>query len=449
MVNLTITPKQVEILKALENKIHTEVFAGGAAGGSKSFTGCLWQVSRRLKYPNSRGFLARARLKDLKVSTLLTFFEVCRMLGLEIGKDYTYNAQSGVIKFSNGSEEYLKDLFLYPSDPEFVGLGSTEYTDGFIDEMGEITNQAYEIIKSRIRFKLDEFGLIPKVFMGSNPCKTFVYPEFYKKWRDGELEPYKCYIPASVYDNPFISDHYIENLKKLGKVNRERLLNGNWEYDNDPSKLFDYDKIIDIFTNEYVAKPREQMYISCDVARFGADKTVIAIWRGLYIVSLRSYPKTSGPQVQTLLLGLSEQYKVPRSNIVIDDDGVGGMGVVDWLPGCKPFINNSSPKETEGSKKRHNYKNLKTQCYFKLAELVKNGDVGCYSDVPDEFRLLLIEDLEQVAQKDIDLDEKKIQLVSKEEIKLLLRGRSPDYADALCMRMLFELTQFYRPYLAK
>ncbi|KKL77143.1 hypothetical protein LCGC14_2037800, partial [marine sediment metagenome] len=264
-----ISPKQTEILKVLDDNIHTEIFMGGAAGGSKSFTGCLWQIMRRLKYPGSRGFLARARLKNLKESTLLTFFEVCGKLGLKLNRDYTYNFIMGVIRFKNGSEEYLKDLFFYPSDPEFVSLGSTEYTDGFIDEMAEITEQAYQIIRSRMRFKLDEFGLIPKIAMGSNPCKTFIYKDFYRKWNDGKLEPYKAYIQALVYDNPFISDHYIENLKKLDPINKARLLNGNWEYDDDPTKIFDYDKIIDMFTLD---AERGDKYCIVDQAGFGRDR---------------------------------------------------------------------------------------------------------------------------------------------------------------------------------
>jgi len=445
VVNLKISPKQKEILKVLENTENTEVFAGGAAGGSKSFTGCLWQVKRRIQYPGSRGFLARARLKSLKESTLLTFFEVCTKLGLKHDVHYKYNAQTGVIKFWNGSEEYLRDLFLYPSDPEFVSLGSTEYTDGFIDEMGEITEQAYQIMRSRIRFKLDEYKLVPKLFMGSNPCKTFVYREFYKKWRDGALEPFKAYIPASVYDNPFISDHYIENLKKLDTVNRERLLNGNWEYDDDPAKLFEYDRIIDIFTNDYVEAPREKMYISCDVARFGGDKTVIMIWRGLMIMKIIEKDKSSVKEVVDELKKQSFMWKVPASNIIIDEDGVGG-GVVDFIPNVKGFVNNSAPKETKGSKKIHNYANLKTQCYFKLAEYVNDSKIGCY-DLPESIKNGIIEDLEQVAQKDIDKDENKIRLIGKEEIKEKL-GRSPDYGDAFMMRMYFELSSNYKPYIS-
>ena len=120
--SLVISPKQTEILKVLDDDVHTEIFMGGAAGGSKSFTGCLWQIKRRLTYPGSRGFLARARLKNLKESTLLTFFEVCGKLGLKLNRDYTYNFIMGVIRFKNGSEEYLRDLFFYPSDPEYVNF---------------------------------------------------------------------------------------------------------------------------------------------------------------------------------------------------------------------------------------------------------------------------------------------------------------------------------------
>ena len=335
------------------------------------------------------------------------------------------------------------DLFLYPSDPEFVSLGSTEYTDGFIDEMGDITEQAYNIIKSRIRYKLDNFNLIPKVFMASNPCKTFVYREFYKKWANNQLEPYKAYIPAKVYDNPFISEHYIENLKKLDKVNRERLLNGNWEYDDDPSKLFDYDKILDIFTNDFNLPTKHENYISCDVARFGSDLTAIIIWNGLFMAKIVTFKKSSTTQVAEALQILAHEYKVPRSNIIIDEDGVGG-GVLDQLPGAKGFVANKQP--ISKNMKYRNYSNLKTECYFKLAEMVNESKIGCYKDIPHQIKNLIIEDLEQVAQKDIDKDMQTIKLVNKEEIKENL-GRSPDCGDALMMRMYFELSTGYKPYI--
>jgi len=433
---ITLSQKQSDILNTLDDDEHTEIFMGGAAGGSKSFTGCYWQIKRRLKYKGSRGFLARARLKDLKASTLLTFFEVASKMGLQMGIDYNYNAQASYITFSNGSEEYLKDLFLYPSDPEFVSLGSTEYTDGFIDEMGDITEQAYQIIRSRMRFKLDEFGLIPKIGMGSNPCKTFIYRDFYKKWRDDELEPFKAYVPASVYDNPFISVHYIENLKKLDKKNRERLLNGNWEYDDDPTKIFEYDCIIDLFTNE--AK-RGKKYCIVDQSGFGRDSCMVSIWDGLFITELLQFEEgLSSSQLDEILTSR----KIPRSCCLVDEIGV-GFGLKKEMPEIVGFVANAAPlkkkKQNSDEEGLDNYRNLRSQCWFELANHVNSGMIGIYRDIPVNIKELIIEDLEVMKQMDSDKDAKMRVITKKELHDSAALSRSTDAGDVMMMRMYFEI----------
>ena len=433
---IILSEKQREILDVLDDEDHTEIFMGGAAGGAKSFTGCYWQIKRRLKYPGSRGFLARARLKSLKESTLLTFFAVCRMLGLKQNVDFTYNAISGLIKFKNGSEEYLRDLFLYPSDPDFVSLGSTEYTDGFIDEMAEITEQAYQIIRSRMRYKLDEFDLIPKIAMGSNPCKTFIYKEFYKKWRDNKLEGYKAYIRADVYDNPFMTEKYIENLKKLDPKNRARLLEGNWEYDDDPSKLFDYDKIIDLFTND---AERGNKYCIVDQAGFGRDNCIVSFWDGLFITEIIRLDNISSSELDKMLT----DRKIPRSQCLVDEVGV-GFGLVKELDGVVGFVANASPlkklkKETPEDKVLHNYKNLRSQCWFVLADYVNGGRIGIYRDLDIDIKNLLIEDLEAMKYMDEDKDT-TLRVISKQELKDTgALNRSTDVGDILMMRMYFEI----------
>ena len=63
-------------------------------------------------YPGSRWLLGRAKLKALKETTLNTFFELSSKLG--ISDQWTFNSQSNVITFDNGSEIILKDLFHYP-----------------------------------------------------------------------------------------------------------------------------------------------------------------------------------------------------------------------------------------------------------------------------------------------------------------------------------------------
>jgi len=426
---MKLTVKQTIALDYLEDNITNEVLFGGGAGGGKTALGCYFQIKRRLKYPETRGLIGRAVLKTLKETTLVSFFQVAKIQGLLAGQHYRYNGQSNQIEFFNGSVILLKDLFQYPSDPNFDELGSLEITDSFIDEANQVTDKAKNIVKSRIRFRLDDYNLIPKQLYTCNPAKNWTYSEFYKPDRDGELEPNKKFIQSLVDDNPFISKHYKQNLLTLDKESKERLLFGNWEYLSDPSSLIDYDKIINSFSNTFVASGSP--YITCDVARFGNDSTVIGVWSG-YRVKVYRYSKKSIVEVANIVRQLMAENSVPISNVLLDEDGVGG-GAVDILA-CKGFVNNSSPLENPISRTKDNFDNLKSQCYFKLAEKINSDEI--FIDCPSTFKQLITEELEQVKQKSVDNDAKK-GIIPKDKVKEKI-GRSPDFSDMLAMRMWFE-----------
>lgn len=379
--------------------------------------------------------MARSVLKSLKTSTLLTFFEICRKWKLKKEVDYDYKAHEGLIKWANGSGIYLKELFAWPSDPEFDNLGSTEYTGGFIDEGSQVTIKAKNILTSRFRYKLEEFNLIPKLLIASNPCKHWAYYEFYKPNKEKTLPYFRKFIQSLATDNPKISPHYIENLKKLDKNSRERLLFGNWEYDDDPTRLFEYDNLIDLFTNEAL---RGLSYCVVDVAGRGRDRTMITIWDGLFITKIYNMNNISSEELDEILI----RHNVPRSRCVVDEDGV-GFGLVKDMKTIKGFVNNSKPitkhKEDETEKTLHNYRNLKAQCWFQLANYISEGRIGIFRDIKIELREMIIEDLEQIKQKDPGKDA-PLNILSKEEIKLVL-GRSTDIGDAIMMRMYFELNE--------
>jgi hypothetical protein len=400
-------------------------------GGGKTALGCYWQLKMRLKYPNTRGLIGRAVLKTLKETTLVSFFQVAKMQGLEAGKHYKYNGQMSQIELFNGSVILLKDLYAYPSDPNFDELGSLEITDAFIDEANQIEDKARNIIKSRIRYQLDENELIPKVLYTCNPAKNWTYSEFYKPQVDGTIAKNKQFIASLIDDNPFISKHYKENLLTLDTVSKERLLFGNWEYSNDPSILIEYDKILDSFNSGYI--PTGPHYITCDVARFGSDSTVVGIWDG-FRVKLHQYNGKSVVEVAEIIKQFQAEHQVPNSQIVVDEDGVGG-GVVDILR-CKGFVNNSSPLENPITRQKENFDNLKSQCYFKLAELMNDNKI--FINASGTTKEKIIQELEQVKQKSVDNDGKK-GVMPKDKVKALI-GRSPDFSDCLAMRMIFEYT---------
>lgn len=424
-IDVNLTPKQTSAFNYLNDKYTNEVLFGGSAGGGKSFIGCAWLIINCIQYPHTRWLMGRSKLKALKQTTLNTFFEICSLWNLN-DEHYTYNSQQGEITFYNGSQIILKDLFLYPSDPNFDSLGSLEITGAFIDEVNQISEKAKNIVSSRIRYKLTEYDLIPKLLMTCNPAKNWVYDQFYKKDKDNSLEDWKKFIPALVTDNPNISPHYISQLNKLDEISKKRLLYGEWEYEDDGS-LIKYDNIINIFKRGETSF-NEDYYISCDVARKGNDKAIIMIWSGYKVVKIKSFNISLINEIVDYIKSVSKEYKIPNRNIVIDGDGVGG-GVVDYIPNSYDFINNSKALKDE------NYQNLKTQCYYKLSEKINNNEIEIW-DWNLDIREKLTTELSLVKSYNLDKDG-KLQILPKEEIKKMI-GRSPDYSDALMMRMVFE-----------
>jgi hypothetical protein len=417
--------KQEHATFFLNDKVNTELLYGGAAGGGKSAFGCLWLISMCQKYAGTRWLMGRSKLKSLKETTLNSFFELTSKL--EINDQFDYNAQSNIIYWKNGSEILLKDLFLYPSDPNFDGLGSLELTGAFVDECNQITYKAWQIVKSRIRYKLNDYGLIPKLLGTCNPAKNWVYKEFYSPDKNGTLKNYRKFIQALPKDNPYLPDSYIQSLLQLDKNSRERLYYGNWEYDDDPSALISQDAIVNYFNPVHLTKGAEK-YITIDVARQGKDKTVFRIWYGWVCVESYRIEKSGLDVVVKKGLEFIQKHSIPLTNVIADEDGVGG-GVVDFLK-CRGFINNAQPLKGE------NYSNLKSQCSILTAKKISLHEMG---ELCNDKALVDIvsEEMEQIKMKDIDKDG-KLSIVPKEMIKENI-GRSPDEWDSIMMRYYFEL----------
>ena len=422
---MKLLPKQENAVYYLKDNETKELLYGGAAGGGKSALGCLWLIESCQKYPGSRWLMGRAKLKALKETTLNTFFELSSNLG--ITDQFTYNAQANIIYWNNGSEILLKDLFLYPSDPNFDSLGSLEITGAFIDECNQIVYKAWQIVTSRCRYKLNEFNLIPKVLGSCNPAKNWTYKEFYKRDRDNSLPNTKKFIQALPTDNPHLPKSYLESLLSLDKNSKQRLYFGNWEYDDDPSTLIDIDSISDYWNPNHL-KGEGNMYMTIDVARKGKDKTVFRVWHGWLVIYRYEIAKSGLDVVVRKAKELQLKYKVSNSNTIADEDGVGG-GVIDFL-NCKGFVNGSRALNDE------NYNNLKSQCGYKIAQKIVNREVGEMCDNA-EVKSVTSEEMEQVKQKDIDKDG-KVALIGKDIVKQMI-GRSPDEWDSIMMRYYFEL----------
>lgn len=463
-MELTVEPtfKQHLAWQILEDKKTEEFLFGGGAGGGKSWLGCEWLVSMCIRYPNTKYFIARRRLKTLKQTTLITFFKVCRARGLKRDVHYRYREQQAVIEFlETGATIDLLEVDFRPSDPDYEDLGSSEYTSGWIEEASEINFGAFDTLGSRVGRQLnDQYEIFGKVFITCNPKKNWLYKYFYKPWREKKLPENRHFLQSLVDDNPKNESGYKQKLLNIkNNSKRQRLLFGKWEYDDDPAALIDFEAISDLFTN--TVDESDERFLTADIARYGDDKTVIMLWEGMRVYKIIVRQKQGTDVTTTLIRDTASNERVPFSHIVVDEDGVGG-GIVDNLRGVKGFIANSSPLVDNrlDSKKEDvpNYRNLKSQCSYMLADEVNNHQMAVLvndvdtDEVLEDAEEMITEELEQVKAKDIDADDKKLEVVAKEDVKEAI-GRSPDFADNLMMRMLFfldlpkeeEVVTQYRP----
>lgn len=440
-MDVKLNSKQFEAFDALTNHSNgvTEVLYGGGARGGKSFLGCLWQITNRIRYPGSVGFICRRSFARLIDTTLQTFFEVLDCLGLkEYGKFQTTangNRSANTYYFPNGSMIFFRYIDRRSEDPNYDRFGSYSLTDMFVDEAQEIDVKAIHVLRGRFSLLTGRnadgttWRTIPKSLFSCNPRKNWIYTDFVKPDRDGTIKPYRKFIKALPKDNPHVTQDFLDNLLRSDKVTVQRLYYGNFDYDDDPSVLCDYDAISDLFHNEHVQEVGGHS-MSCDIAMKGHDRLVGGVWYGNVCKIVIDEAYSPGDVIVNKISQALIEHKVPRSLVVVDADGVGNF-VSDFVKGIKEFHGGNRAQDPR-------YANIRAECLFKLADMINKRQIRI--QCTEDQRARIMEELGVLKQAHIDNDTAKKDVIKKDEIKKLIQ-RSPDYLDMLMMAMTFRLTK--------
>jgi hypothetical protein len=428
--------KQKDMARAWLDPNISDIVYGGSKGSGKSFGGVSLIFGDAFIYPETHHFIARKKLNDIRKFTIPTIHEVFGIWGIKEGH-YNFNGTDNFYTLYNGSKVFLLEAKYLPSDPQYMRFGSMQMTRGMIEEAGEFEKDAKENLHASIgRWKNDKYNLVGKLLQTCNPSKNYLYKDYYKPAKEGSIEPFKKFIQALPQDNKMLDKGYLENLNRiLSKNAKERLLKGNWEYDDDPNTLCEYETILAIFTN---VPKKGKKYITADIARLGSDKAVILVWDGFTVIEVVEFATSKLTEIQQAITSLRTKHNIPTIHCLADEDGVGG-GVVDNLR-IKGFVNGSKALRNE------NYINLQTQCGYYLAGSINAFELSVSAEISPRQKEQIIEELEYLKSRDTDADG-KLKLISKQEIKDSI-GRSPDYRDALLMRYWFELSPFKGNYVS-
>lgn len=217
----TPTPKQRAFLLMNDTK---EILYGGAAGGGKSWA----QLAAALQFidvPNYSAILFRktfadlaqpGALIDLSKQWLQPFVKSGEVKWSEKDKRYTFPSNATL---SFGYLENANDKYNYQG-AEFQYIG--------IDECTQIDPDNYRYLFSRLR-KKKEMQVPLRFRATTNPGGMFGEYYYQRFFVEGK-ENGRIFIAAGLDDNPHLdAEQYREALSELDPVEREQLLNGNWQ----------------------------------------------------------------------------------------------------------------------------------------------------------------------------------------------------------------------------
>jgi len=233
------TPKQLAFLSLP----HEEALYGGSAGGGKS-DALLMGALAYCDVPSFSGIIFRRTFSDMKLPSSILSRAKMWLAPFLATKEVKFVKGGGTLAFG-----YLKN--------EGVQLRyqSSEYQYIAFDELTQFYESEYEYLFSRLRRTTSNVEIPIKMRAASNPGgigHTWVKRRFgitkdeNGRWVGSNRDA--PFIPAKLDDNPFVDPHYHTMLDKLGKVERERLKNGDWDVSED--SLFNKEW----FTNRYTVK---------------------------------------------------------------------------------------------------------------------------------------------------------------------------------------------------
>lgn len=225
------------------------------------------------------------------------------------------------------------------------------------------------------------------------------------------------------------------------------------EYIDNAGALFHYDALVDVFSNTVTLNDEKFMIV--DVADDGTDKTVFSFWRGLEEYKRVEYARLNTEGVIHKIREHAAEEKIPYSHIAVDAIGVGAAvassslldGIVGYKSSYAPFKTDQDIVRlpnlgyTQEARLTSDYRNLRSQCVFTLADYVNNHKIA--SRVTGSHKEYILDELPHY--QDASKGDGKRMATLKEEVKDII-SRSPDHSDTWVMRMYFEVRGRVLPY---
>ena len=397
-----------------------ELCYGGAKGGGKSYffvfwvlEYCRWVIETYKLEPSRNpphiGFMGRKLSTDFTATTLATWRD---------------NIPDTCYEFQGSGDKEVKSVIIDGRVAvDYGGLdrqaninkfNSAEYGFVAIDQAEETLIDDVSVLKASRRMSIKGKPLPFRGLWTANPANCWLKADFIDSPKKNHY-----FVQALPGDNNYLPDTYIETLRASFEHRPELLqayLYGSWD---------SFEGSNQVILGEWIRRARgippliAGDIISCDVARFGDDKTIIQVLKGTEIVEQEEMGYSRTTEVSDRLTELSRRNG--DISIVVDEIGVGG-GVIDELhKNGRHVISFNSAKRADNHEK---YYNLRAEAWWELGQSFAVTEVGCRG-MDDELA-------NELTIPTYEFRNGKILIEPKDSIRKRL-GRSPDKADCYIM----------------
>lgn len=192
----------------------------------------------------------------------------------------------------------------------------------------------------------------------------------------------------------------------------------------------------DAYALELPRNSKEPIVISCDLARFGDDQTVIMTFEGLRQIGVRRFSKRPVDFTCRQIMHRVSKFESRgrQVTVIVDADGIGGA-LLDFLRergvNARGFYGSLAPwyaPSKRVDRRTETYTNMRTQAWFEAADLFRQGIVS----LKGAQGKILKTQLSSLTYRFVG--DGRLQLERKEELKKRLPSiGSPDQADAVVM----------------
>lgn len=427
---LTLKPKQQKVIElANDPSIHTIVLIGSVGTGKTDIVAHAVSSICYL-FPKTVWTVFRQNISTSKRSVIPSYLNMLEFMNLEEGRDFSYNKQDFEIKFRHNQSKIMFVEADVTKDRNGRKIKGINATGNHIDEADELDEMMFTTAMSR-RGRRNENGQPSLSFITMNPNNTYMKTRFYDAWKKGALPKGVAVVEFTIEDS-WQNPEDIEAMKGNSKAWVERYINNNWDFADDDMSLFKY-RYFDAAIRQAV-KGNDPRFIGYDVAREGNDRSVIALWYGRMLVDIivikdhKDQMKTDDQALR--LIEFMTKNEVIADHIAVDGVGV-GVGVIDHMHSkginVKTFKSGASPTTT-------NYDNLRSQVIYEFSQGLEKGTITIYEGCA--FRNALISEAMMHNHK---IDDKKLAVESKEDIKKRTGNLSPDIFDAVVMGLYPQL----------